>query len=151
RDLLTCPACSHGAVVMDMSAIAGASLQQAGTRSAQRRASTDFAAALATAQTATMPQSGAAPSLRLTKLILPTRDNVQQLASALSQAMSARFSAAGIPPVPAVTFTVDRAGGIQVSGNRADLAAIKSLVASDSELQRSIRATNAVASHAYEI
>jgi len=135
---------------MDMSVLAGSSVTQTGIRNPQARTSTDFAAALAAARSSAAAPSRIQSPLRAA-LILPTRQNVQQLASMLAQKLAARFAAAGLPQVPAVGFSVDGAGDIQVSGKRSDLAAIDTLVSSDADLQRAIRATNAVASHAYGI
>lgn len=137
---------------MDMSAVSASSLAKAGVRSSQSRTDADFAAALAAAaQTSAASPAKVRSPLLAAKLILPTRQNVQQLASALAQRLSARFSAAGLSKTPAASFSVDSAGGIHVSGDRTDLAAIEKLVSSDDRLQRAIRDTNAIASHAYEI
>lgn len=81
-------------------------------------------------------------------LILPTRAAVQALAAELAESLSARFAAAGIAEDPPVTITVDDTGGIHVAGDRDDLAAVRSLIDSDEGLQRRIRDTNAIASHA---
>ncbi len=137
---------------MDMPAVSGSSLAQTGTRNPQPRTNADFAAAFAAAaQTSETAPARVRSPLLAAKLILPTRQNVQQLASALGQKLSARFGAAGLAKTPAVSFSVDSAGGIHVSGARSDLASVEKMILSDSDLQRAIRDTNAIASHAYEI
>ena len=134
---------------MNVSAAGTAAVSPAAARNSQARRGHDFAAAFASAQTAD-PARVRSPLLAA-PLILPTRANVQQLAADLAHKLSARFSAAGIATTPAVSFAVDGQGGIQVSGDRGDLAQIQALVDGDRALQRSIRNANAIASHAVEI
>jgi hypothetical protein len=112
--------------------------------------STDFAAALATARRSA-PTAGVSSPLLAARLILPTQENVEQLASELAQKLSSRFAAAGIAGEPAISITVDAGGGIHIAGARGDVGKIESLVSADPALQRSIRNVNAIASHAYDL
>lgn len=110
--------------------------------------SPDFAAFVAAR--ASTPRGVCSP-LRAARLILPTRENVEQLAVELAQKLSTRFTAAGLADDPAVSFSVDGAGGIHAAGARGDVARIEALVASDPALQRAIRNANAIAAHAYDL
>lgn len=131
--------------------VAGATTaSSAAVRNTPVRAGGDFAATFAQARQAAGTTAIRSPLLA-TPLILPTQANVQQLASDLAQKLSAGFAAAGLATTPAASFTVDDQGGIHASGDRSDLARIQALVDGDAALQRSIRDTNAIASHAYEI
>jgi hypothetical protein len=133
---------------MDSSAVSASRYSPAPARP-QARTDTDFAAVFAAARTA-----AAAPArspLLLTRVILPTRQNVQQLASELGAKLTSRLSVAGLARTPAVGLSVDESGAVRVSGERGDLAAVERAVTSDEGLQRLIRATSAIASHAYDM
>jgi hypothetical protein len=134
---------------MTVSAAGAATMPSTTVRNSQARAGNHFSAAFAAAQTA--DTTTVRSPLLAAPLILPTRANVQQLASDLAQKLATRFATAGLAKTPAVAFTVDDQGGIRISGDRGDLARIQALVNGDAALQRSIRNTNAIASHAYEI
>ena len=133
---------------MDSSAVSQSLPSPTPARSQARRDG-DFAAVFAVARNAAAPP--ARSPLVLTRVILPTRQNVQQLASELGTRLTSRFTAAGLARTPAVGFSVDDSGAIQVSGERSDLAAVGRVVTSDEGLQRLIRATAATASDAYEM
>lgn len=134
---------------MNFSAVGAAPVSSTTARNSQARTGNDFAAAFASAQSAGTNRIRS--PLLAAPLILPTRANVQQLVADLAQKLSARFAAAGLATTPAVSFTVDGAGGIQVAGERSDLTRIQALVDGDQTLQRSIRNANAIAAHAFEI
>ncbi len=133
---------------MDTIAVSASRSRPTPARSrARRERDSDFAFAFAATRYArAMPARS--PQL-LVKMILPTRQNVQQLASELGARLSARFAAAGFAETPAVGLSIDRAGDIRVSGARDDLGAIAREVTADEGLQRLIRATDAIAAHAY--
>jgi hypothetical protein len=118
-------------------------------RNSQARAGDGFAAAFAVARTAVDTTGLRSPLLA--PVLLPTRANVQQLASELAQKLSRQFAAAGLPTTPAVSFAVDGSGAVQVAGGRSDIARVQAMVDGEEALQRSIRDTTAIASHAYEI
>lgn len=122
------------------------------SRPAPRRSSagiSDFAAFAASRAAA--PGRGVCSPLRAARLILPTRENVEQLACELALKLSSRFAAAGLADDPAVSFSVDAAGGIHAVGGRDDVAGVEALVASDPALQRAIHNAHAIAAHAYDL
>jgi hypothetical protein len=136
---------------MDMSAFPEPDRRQAGVRNPRPRTRAELALAFATAARSSAAAAKVGSPLLLGKLILPTLQNVQQLASALGQKLAARLSAAGLPKTPAISMSVDDTGGVRVCGDRADLAAIELAVSADAGLQRLIRATSAIASQVDEI
>jgi len=110
-----------------------------------------FADALAKAQASEESEEVHDLRAELPALILPSFAAVARLSSELESRLSQRFAEHGLPNEPAVAFSVDPYGGIHLSGERDDLHQIEALVASDPDLQRSIRDLNAISSHVHAI
>lgn len=124
------------------------------TRSMSSR-SAGFAGALAAAAaqmaTASGPPAAVRSPLLAARLVLPTREAVEDLASGLSDKLTARLKTAGIAANPPISLTVDEEGGVHASGERSDLAVVEAAVGADADLVRDIRTTTTIASHAYAL
>jgi len=84
----------------------------------------------------------------LPPLILPTRENVQKLSSALAGDLQNLFSQAGINPKPAVEFDVDPySGAVSVKGNHPDSQKIAELIKNNPEIEMKIHNVAAISSH----
>jgi hypothetical protein len=123
-------------------------------RTTQSRAA-GFAGALAAAQLAQSSTAGPPIAVRspllAARLVLPTREAVEELATGVKDGLAARLSAAGIAANPPITLSVDREGAVHAAGERADLAAVEAAIAEDDGLVRDIRTVTAIASHAYAL
>lgn len=80
----------------------------------------------------------------------PTREGVETMTADLADELDAAFTSAGLASEPPVTFTMDDTG-IHAAGERDDLAAIDTLVASDANLRQSIRMSHAITAQAYAL
>ncbi len=91
-------------------------------------------------------------SLALNSLILPTRENAENLSAAQAGTLSRAFQDAGISTNPSVDLSVDHSSGyIRVSGNRSDTKQIENLINGNPDLATQIRTTNAIWSHVFAI
>jgi hypothetical protein len=138
---------------MNLLSVAATGASRADAVRTQSGRSSGFADALALAQTAQSagPPAAVRSPLLAARLVLPTREAVEDLAIGLADKLGARLEAAGIAANPPISFSVDGEGAIRAGGDRPDLAAIETLVANDAELARDIRTTTAIASHAYAL
>jgi hypothetical protein len=108
---------------------------------------TDTAGNNATSETVQLSAQGKALS-ELPPIILPTRENVQKLSSALANDLQSLFSKAGIKPEPAVEFNVDSyTGAVSVKGNRPDSRKIAELIKDNPEIEMQIHNVAAISSH----
>ncbi|MEW5944461.1 MAG: hypothetical protein AB1710_11540 [Pseudomonadota bacterium] len=99
------------------------------------------------ADTANLSTRGKSLS-ELPPLMLPTRDNVQKLSSALSNDLKELFSQAGINPAPSVKFAVDPyTGQVSVKENRPDAQQITDLTKKNPDIEAQIRNVAAISSH----
>jgi hypothetical protein len=111
-----------------------------------------LAAAARTAQGAAAASTSTVRSPFLAaRLVLPTREAVEALATGVKDELAARLSAAGIAANPPITLSVDGDGAIRAAGDRTDTAAIEAAIAKDDGLVRDIRTATAIASHAYAL
>jgi hypothetical protein len=138
---------------MNLLSVAATGASRADAVRTQSGRSSGFADALALAQTARSagPPAAVRSPLLAARLVLPTREAVEDLAAGLADKLGAQLEAAGIAANPPIRFSVDGEGGIHAGGDRSDLAAIETLVANDADLARDIRTTTAIASHAYAL
>jgi hypothetical protein len=123
-------------------------------RTTQSR-SAGFTGALAAAQLAQGAASDRPVTVRspllAARLVLPTREAVEDLATGVKDKLAARLSAADIAANPPITLSVDRDGAIHAAGDRTDIADIEAAIAADDGLMRDIRTATAIASHAYAL
>jgi len=88
----------------------------------------------------------------LPPLILPTRENVQQLSVALSGDLNKLFNEAGINPDPAVEFDVDSyTGKVSVNESRPDAQKIAKLLKKNPDIESQIHNVAAISSHVVAI
>lgn len=88
----------------------------------------------------------------LPPVIEPTPAAVSALADDLGARLRHAFERAGLPPSPAVDFTVDeRDGAIRIEGERPDAMRIAQLLEGEPALARDLRDLAAVASHAHAL
>lgn len=81
-------------------------------------------------------------------LLLPNRENVQKLSSALSEDLKKLFNEAGIDSTPPVEFAVDPyTGQVSVKGNRPDTQQIADLVKGHRDIEMQIRNIAGMSSH----
>jgi hypothetical protein len=138
---------------MNVLSVAATSASRADAARTSPGRSSDFAGALALAQSA---RNGGPPPvihspLMAARLVLPTREAVEELAAGVADKLAGRLKSAGIAANPPISFSVDGDGAIHASGERSDLSAVEAAVADDADLVRDIRNTTAVASHAYAL
>jgi hypothetical protein len=123
-------------------------------RTTQSR-SAGFAGALAAAQlarsAASDPPAAVRSPLLAARLVLPTREAVEDLASGIKDKLAARLSAAGIAANPPITLSVDGDGAIRAAGERGDIAEIEAAIADSDGLVRDIRTATAIASDAFAL
>lgn len=79
-------------------------------------------------------------------LILPTRDNVEQISAYMEERLSEAFKRAGIASEPAVTFSVGSDGSLNVRGDRDDIGEIQDLFDNNPELSQEMSNFMALAS-----
>ena len=138
---------------MNVLSVAATSASRADSARTSSGRSSDFAGALALAQSTR--NAGPPPTVRsplmAARLVLPTREAVEELAAGVADKLAARLKSAGIAANPPISFSVDGEGAVHAAGERSDLAAVEALVANDVDLVRDIRNTTAVASHAHAL
>ncbi len=82
------------------------------------------------------------------EIILPTRENVARLSTALSGTLGAFLSSAGIDAQPPIGFSLDVNGEIQVEGDRTDGKRILEKINGDEAMKKQISTLAAISSHA---
>lgn len=90
-------------------------------------------------------------NLNSSSLIAPSLENLKRLTSELAPKLQEFTSKYNIPTEPPLEFQIEPSGKLTLRGDRADEDAILQELAANPQLERAVRNTAAIASHAFTL